>query len=384
MQRTRLRDTLPESAAAPLSPDDLDDALGPLEVDLIKVWEKLLNCDAVGFEDDFFEKGGDSLLATQMLLEVERLTGREVPDTILFDAPTVRQLARAVAGPEPIEAKPLVRVQTGGDAPPLFFFHGDYHNGGYYTQRLAALLGPAQPLVAVNPATLDPYSRLPSIREMAAQCRSALLADRPSGPFRLGGFCNGALVAFATARLLRRSGREVELVAMIDAPTFDTHPLSRRLGALVSDMPLRRTRYGALLEERLASVVARARRDRGVAAQRRVAPGGKFAATTAGPSGAEGHGMPAELTEADRRAAVLEARWSRVVRNHMPKPAAVPVVYFSAINDGGPWRRLSRDIEIIPMDCGHLGCVTTHLAVLAGHLRRRLETGARSRPAGMS
>ncbi len=370
VQRTRLRDALPESAAAPLSPGDLDYAVGPLEVDLIKIWETLLNCDGVGFEDDFFEKGGDSLLATQMLLEVERLTGRAVPDSILFDAPTVRQLARAVAVPDPIEAKPLIRVQSGGDAPPLFFFHGDLHNGGYYTQRLAALLGPAQPLVAVNPTKLDPDFRLPSIKEMAAQYRSALIAEFPSGPFRLGGFCNGALVAFETARLLKRSGREVELVAMIDAPMFDTRPLARRLDAFVSASPLRRTRYGALLEKRLAPVIARVRRHRG-AARRRVASGGKFAEAAPGTGG-----NPAEFGEADRRAALVEARWSRVVHNHVPKPAPVPVVYFSAINDGAPWRRFSRDIEIVTMDCGHLGCVTTHLEILAGHLRRRLETSA--------
>jgi hypothetical protein len=64
----------------------------------------------------------------------EELTGGALPERILFDAPTIRELARIAGGPA-VEASPLVRIQEGGDAPPLFFFHSDFHNGGYYLRR---------------------------------------------------------------------------------------------------------------------------------------------------------------------------------------------------------------------------------------------------------
>ena len=60
---------------------------------LLKLWRKLLKIEDVSIDDDFFEKGGDSLLAIDLQLELQRLTGQELPESILFEASTVRALA---------------------------------------------------------------------------------------------------------------------------------------------------------------------------------------------------------------------------------------------------------------------------------------------------
>jgi len=60
---------------------------------LLQLWRKYLKTEEVSIDDDFFEKGGDSLLAIDLLLELQRLTGRELPESLLFEASTVRALA---------------------------------------------------------------------------------------------------------------------------------------------------------------------------------------------------------------------------------------------------------------------------------------------------
>jgi oxalate---CoA ligase len=400
IQRAQLREALPSTFAAPPSSAEQKNAQSSLEFDLAELWRKLLGCDTVGFEDDFFEKGGDSLLAMEMLLELERMTGRSLPETILFDAPTVRQLAWSVAGGAWAEAKPLIPVQTSGHAAPLFFFHGDYDGGGYYTRRLAHLLGPEQPFVAVAPNRPGIYSLLPSIEKMAAERLSSLMAEWPHGPFRLGGFSGGALVAFETARLLSQTGREVELVAMIDPPTFSTHPVARAIYYWLSGALFLCTRGAPQLEDRLAAALsvvrsygdamerpsgmsparrrawARGKLERVVfgayrALMRRDALGSRSSRTES--SHQSSNSTLGEVSRNNRRNSALMRRLKRVVKTYVPKPAPVSVICFSAVNDGEPWRRLSRDFEIIPIDCDHLGCITTHLAMVARHLRLRLE-----------
>jgi acyl carrier protein len=60
---------------------------------LLKLWKKLLKTEDVSIDDDFFEKGGDSLLAIDMQLELQRLTGLDLPESLLFESSTVRALA---------------------------------------------------------------------------------------------------------------------------------------------------------------------------------------------------------------------------------------------------------------------------------------------------
>jgi acyl carrier protein len=59
---------------------------------LLQLWRKVLKTEDVSLDDDFFEKGGDSLLAIDLQLELQRMTGRELPESILFEASTVRAL----------------------------------------------------------------------------------------------------------------------------------------------------------------------------------------------------------------------------------------------------------------------------------------------------
>jgi len=65
-----------------------------LNADLLQLWKKILKTENISLDDDFFEKGGDSLLAMDVSLELQRLTGLALPESILFEASTIRELAK--------------------------------------------------------------------------------------------------------------------------------------------------------------------------------------------------------------------------------------------------------------------------------------------------
>jgi acyl-CoA synthetase (AMP-forming)/AMP-acid ligase II/acyl carrier protein len=94
VQRMRLREILnaaPEHAGVE----------NQMHTDLIQIWKKILKRNDISLDDDFFEKGGDSLLAMDASVELQKLTGRSLPEAILFDAPTVRELAKFLLEPGP-------------------------------------------------------------------------------------------------------------------------------------------------------------------------------------------------------------------------------------------------------------------------------------------
>jgi hypothetical protein len=65
----------------------------PFEHELVRIWEKLLNIEAVGIDDNFFELGGHSLLAARMLAEFADGLDVQLPVSILFEHPTIREMA---------------------------------------------------------------------------------------------------------------------------------------------------------------------------------------------------------------------------------------------------------------------------------------------------
>src|SRR5206468_3949541 len=105
----------------------------------------------------------------------------------------------------------------GGTRPPLFFLHGDFSGGGFYSHGLARSLGADQPFYAVHPHGLDRSPVPDSIEAMARERLVALREARPHGPYFLAGHCNGALVAVEMARELLAENEEVPLVVIMDA-----------------------------------------------------------------------------------------------------------------------------------------------------------------------
>jgi amino acid adenylation domain-containing protein len=181
------------------------------------IWEEILGIKEVGVRDNFFDIGGHSLLAAQMIDRVNQACGASLPLTTLFAEATIEHLSNVLMGTVTGTASPIVTVNAGGTRPPMFFLHGDFVGGGFYCRRLGLALGADQPFYAVHPHGLDQPQVPPTIEAMAADRVQAIRAVRPHGPYLLGGHCNGAFVALEIARQLLAAGESVPLVVLIDA-----------------------------------------------------------------------------------------------------------------------------------------------------------------------
>jgi thioesterase domain-containing protein/acyl carrier protein len=190
----------------------------PCELMLARIWTKVLKVERVGRRDNFFQLGGHSLLAVRLVVEIEKLTKVRLPLAMLLQAPTIAGLAELLRREN---WKPswssLVPIQPGGSKPPLFLMHA--HGGNileYYP--LANLLGPDQPVYALQARGLDGHIVKDSkLKDMAAAYITELRSLQPEGPYFLGGFCFGGLLALEVAQQLTAAGQEVGLLAMIQS-----------------------------------------------------------------------------------------------------------------------------------------------------------------------
>ncbi|HSA68921.1 MAG TPA: AMP-binding protein, partial [Burkholderiales bacterium] len=197
-----------------------------IEYELRQLWRRLLGTQDIGIDDDFFEKGGDSLLATEMLLEVEQLTGKPYPQADLSTL-TIRRIADVVASSQACERSLVTQVRSGSGIP-LFFCHGNQNHRGIYAHRLAALLPHDQPVFLLH-YDLDSIDDSTSIEEVAGRYVDEVLRLTPDSPVILGGYCNGGLAAWHLAHLLRSRGIMVLDLLLIETPSFNARLALRGL-----------------------------------------------------------------------------------------------------------------------------------------------------------
>ncbi len=188
-----------------------------LETRLAALWEDLLGVRPVGVRDNFFDLGGHSLLAIRLLSRVEEEFRRRLPLSALFLGATVEDLAGLLREPAANPGgTPLVAIRPGGAGVPFFCVHPA---GGivYCFRELAARMGDDRPFYAFQAPGLDGEREpLASLEAMAAAYIEAMRRVRPEGPYHLGGWSLGGVVAFEMARQLREQGLQVATLSLFD------------------------------------------------------------------------------------------------------------------------------------------------------------------------
>ncbi len=188
-----------------------------VEKRLAAIWSDVLKIPTVGRDDNFFDLGGDSLLAADLALRVEKTFAVIIPTATLFSHPTIRRLARFLDDRKQLlHAESFVTLQPAGTKAPLFLLPGI---GGHVIglRDLANLVGVDRPIHGIELRGLDgwhePYRH---IEEMAAYAISAIRQVAPHGPYHLAGFSAGGLIAFEIAQQLIDVNETVGILAMLD------------------------------------------------------------------------------------------------------------------------------------------------------------------------
>lgn len=195
------------------------------EATLVRIWAKLLNIKRVCVQDNFFELGGDSLLAIRLMSQVKEKLQQDLPLSILFSNPTIEGLANILERRKNyLPWSPLVAIQPLGNKPPFFCVHPIFGTVLPYYE-LAHFLGRDQPFYGLQPVGIDgQYPPLASIEAMAAYYIKALQTVQPTGPYLIGGWSFGGLVAFEMAQQLVASGQQVALLAILDTSSPTNKP----------------------------------------------------------------------------------------------------------------------------------------------------------------
>jgi amino acid adenylation domain-containing protein len=221
----------------------------PLELQLQILFQRVLRRNGVSVDESFFELGGDSLQALELIVQIEKATGRRLPLETLFQTPTVQRLAvelqRAGDGDD---WSSLVTLQKSGTRPPIFLVHttpGDVLGYGNLIHHLDA----DQPCFGFQALGLkegaEPHT---TIEGMAAYYVELLRKFQPKGPYHLGGWCFGGIVAVEMAQQLRRAGEEVAPLLLMETISVPPGPgnvkyHAARLKCLFSMSPQRWRQY---------------------------------------------------------------------------------------------------------------------------------------------
>jgi len=187
----------------------------PTEEAIAALWRTVLRQERVSIRDNFFAAGGHSLTAVNLVGRINRELGSSLPLQVLFDAPTIAELARRVDR-EPATALPrLVRLRAGDSGRPVFCWPG---LGGYpmSLRLLAGRLDLERPFLGVQAHGINPGEiAYPTFDEMVARDIELVRQVQPVGPYTLWGYSFGARVAFEAAHQLERSGERVDEVILI-------------------------------------------------------------------------------------------------------------------------------------------------------------------------
>ncbi len=218
------------------------------------LFAEALSLPSFTVDESFFDHGGHSLTAIELLLAIEDGFEVRIPVSTLYRAQTPRALVAAIDATDDSTAdagtlsahdpsRPgaadhhdqsafLVPIQPNGSRPPMFAIHVLGIDCSFF-RPLSARLGNDQPMYGLGQPTHDADLRTEgptSVVGIAAEYVAEINRIRPDGPVVLVAISLGGVVAFETAQQLVASGRDVKLLALFDAVGPDAEQLQEELG----------------------------------------------------------------------------------------------------------------------------------------------------------
>jgi thioesterase domain-containing protein/acyl carrier protein len=200
---------------------------------LTAIWQRVLRLPSISVNDNFFDLGGDSALALALFNEIAKMYGRDLPPVMIYEAPTIADLAALLEQPNTPRLPPLFLLKDGIEDMPIFITHGlggsvmDFYQVVKHIESPLAIYGmQARGIDGVE----EPFER---IEDMAQFYLDAIQKLQPSGPYILIGYSLGGLVTLEMAQRLLKKNEKVALLTMLDAyPHMRYLPLGQRVSRI--------------------------------------------------------------------------------------------------------------------------------------------------------
>lgn len=409
----------PERTNVP-PPGDYIAPRSPLEQQLSEIWAAVLQLEQVGIYDNFFDLGGQSILAIRLSTQIEKKVGQRFPITLLLQAPTIAEQARLLGDPAPtaVESQPtlnshilanqsvvnsgaanpvavspdssiqtakassqpsnnLVLLRAGGNKPPLFCIYGIL-----LYRQLADCLDPDRPVYAVYlqeevdlilTGQLDAEGSIFKIvSTISGRYLEEIRSQQPHGPYYLAGESFGGVIAFEIAHQLQAAGEVVNLVTLLDSefPNSKSQmPLFQKLQLHWQLFRAQGVSYAAEKTQKFTNAI----RFKTVDLLQR----------TFLRSWVNEHPLSdAELAAAQLNIQELSRR--RALANYVPKPYSGPIALFRAMernlfdvsDSGQEWKTVATgNFHVFDVPGDHLGILRDpNVRILGAELNKYLET----------
>ncbi|MCV9878116.1 amino acid adenylation domain-containing protein [Brenneria izbisi] len=188
-----------------------------LEQQIAEIWQDCLKQPQLSIDDNFFEVGGNSLIAVALMSRLNKKLNHHLPAQLIFTAPTIEKLAQHItdSSMNAADLSRLIPLQPRGRQTPVFCWPG---LGGYCMnlRTLAVSFSSSRPFYGIQASGINPGEIIyPTIKEMAAQDIQLIKQKQPHGPYVLWGYSFGARVAFEAAWQLESAGEQVEALILI-------------------------------------------------------------------------------------------------------------------------------------------------------------------------
>jgi amino acid adenylation domain-containing protein len=193
-----------------------------IEFQIAATFAKTLGVADVGLDDDFFDRGGHSLLAVMMLHELENTLGLSLPPGLLFEHTTVRALAEQAQSSMSRVPRPIP-LSDACDKPVLYMLLVGMTRDGYsqlhrtFAKRLEGRYSVFGVYAGRELVKLESLDKAFTVAELASDYVEVIRQHQPNGPYRVAGLSFGGIVAYEVAQQLRAGGAEVAFVGLIDA-----------------------------------------------------------------------------------------------------------------------------------------------------------------------
>jgi amino acid adenylation domain-containing protein len=216
-ERIELETSSGFQAAPP--PDQVE--LSPLEIEVSRLFARVLELDSIAPESDFFDLGGSSLQVIRLVWLLREELGADIPVRVMFEHSTVRNLSRFISTSGPsLEVEdptgPVLPIRTTGDRKPLWLVPP---GGGLAWAYLgfASEIDRNRPVYALQARGFHGEKRPESMSAVVRDFAQQIIAIQAEGPYNLAGWSLGGPVAEGVAAELQVRGHEVTSLFIFDA-----------------------------------------------------------------------------------------------------------------------------------------------------------------------